>query len=244
MGIRSCTSRSENSCNLLGVRVYEVQPGDTPASIAAQDAMAGCPKCSRDLVVVNPHKETVTYPNGFVTFKELRAGEKLNLPEKWFNGELDKLPPSYFAALPYADGVTPGKQQPHGLGAPPYSDRLISAAKEAYAAIGASGGYCDDVARVGTPVNRAVHAFKLAWNATENPPVPINTGNYELPTAEALRLVLGEAFEPCDVTTPQPVPVAASQLSRGAVFGIAFLGASAAGSVIYLATRKRRRRRR
>lgn len=92
------------------MRVYEVREGDSPASIAAQDAHAGCPKCSRDLVAANPHKETVTHPNGYVTFKELRAGEILNLPDRWFNGELDSMPPEYFAALPFADGVTPGKK--------------------------------------------------------------------------------------------------------------------------------------
>jgi hypothetical protein len=92
------------------MKTYVVQPGDSPASIAAKPEMAGCPKCARDLVLIaNPHKETVTFPNGFVTFKELHVGEVLNLPDKWFNGELDQMPPSYFAALPYADGVTPGK---------------------------------------------------------------------------------------------------------------------------------------
>ena len=48
----------------------------------------------------------VVYPNGFLSFQELRAGEKLNLPEKWFDGTLDRLPKSYFAALPHPDGVT------------------------------------------------------------------------------------------------------------------------------------------
>jgi len=90
------------------VRTYVVQLGDSPASIAARDDMAGCPKCSHALIAANPHKDTVVYPNGFRTFKELRAGEVLNLPEAWFDGSMDALPPSYFAALPYADGVTPG----------------------------------------------------------------------------------------------------------------------------------------
>jgi hypothetical protein len=71
--------------------------------------MAGCPKCSRTLIAANPHKPTRTFPNGFVTFEELRVGEVLNLPEAWFDGSLDAMPPEYFAALPYADGVTPGR---------------------------------------------------------------------------------------------------------------------------------------
>jgi hypothetical protein len=64
------------------------------------------------LVAAHPHKATIRHPNGFRTFKELRVGEKLNLPEKWFNGELDKLPPAYFAALPHHDGVT---RSTHGV---------------------------------------------------------------------------------------------------------------------------------
>jgi hypothetical protein len=71
--------------------------------------MAGCPKCSRDLIDVNPHKPTVTYPNGFVTFSELRVGETLNLPEKWWSKWFDELPPEYFKSLPHPDGVTPSK---------------------------------------------------------------------------------------------------------------------------------------
>jgi len=89
------------------MRTYVVQEGDTPASIAAQPSMAGCPKCSRDILAVNKHKKTVTLPNGYETFRELRAGERINLPDKWFDGSLDRRPQAYFAALPYADGRTP-----------------------------------------------------------------------------------------------------------------------------------------
>ena len=70
--------------------------------------MAGCPRCSRDLVAVNAHKPAVTKPNGFRTFRDLRVGEKLNLPDSWFDGTLDRMPASYFAALPHHDGVTAG----------------------------------------------------------------------------------------------------------------------------------------
>jgi len=88
-------------------RTYVVQPGDSPASIAA--VHAGCPKCAADLPAVNPHKAVVVHPNGYRTFLELRVGEKLILPEKWWSKEFDELPPSYFAALPHPDGVTPGR---------------------------------------------------------------------------------------------------------------------------------------
>ena len=55
----------------------------------------------------NPHKETVSHSNGFVTFKNLSVGEELRLPEKWFGPRMDLLPPAYYGCLPYADGVTP-----------------------------------------------------------------------------------------------------------------------------------------
>ena len=89
----------------LDMREHVVRSYDSPARIAIE--YAGCPKCARDLVASNPHKEAVTFPNGFVTFKDLRPGERLNLPDKWFNGELDNRPKSYFAALPNPDGKTP-----------------------------------------------------------------------------------------------------------------------------------------
>jgi len=89
------------------MRTYIVKAGDSPASIASQDGHASCPKCARDLVLANPHKESVTFPNGFLSFKELRVGEELCLPDKWFEPRFDLLPPAYFASLPYADGVTP-----------------------------------------------------------------------------------------------------------------------------------------
>lgn len=97
------------------MRVYVVQPGDSPAGIASRDDMAGCPKCSADLVRANPHKATIVHPNGFVSFKELRVGEQLRIPDKWFDPAFDLLPPAYFASLPYADGVTPS---PFGDAAP------------------------------------------------------------------------------------------------------------------------------
>ena len=149
------------------MRSYVVQPGDSPAKIASQSDMAGCPKCARDLIFANPHKDRVTHPNGFVTFRDLRAGERLWLPDKWFSAEFETLPPSYFKALPYADGVTPGTPA-STLGD---ADSLASAARVLAAAVDADPGYCGSVARPGTPVNTAVHAFKLAWNA-ENPTSP------------------------------------------------------------------------
>ena len=83
------------------MRVYIVQPGDTPSSIARRDDMAGCPKCAKDLVEANPHRESVRHPNGFLAFLEpLVPGEQLWLPEKWFDGTLDRMPQAYFDDLP------------------------------------------------------------------------------------------------------------------------------------------------
>jgi hypothetical protein len=83
------------------VRVYTVQSGDTPAGIAARDDMAGCPKCSKDLVEANPHRASIRHSNGFLSFAEpLAVGERLWLPDKWFDGTLDRLPRSYFDDLP------------------------------------------------------------------------------------------------------------------------------------------------
>ena len=96
------------------MRTYIVKPGDTPAKIAIE--FAGCPKCARDLVLANPEKTRVVYPNGFLSFRDLRSGERIFLPDKWFSESFDRLPKAYFAALPYADGVTPGVGDPGILG--------------------------------------------------------------------------------------------------------------------------------
>lgn len=100
--------------SLSHVRTYVVQVGDSPAQIAAK--FAGCPKCAIDLIQSNTHKQSVRHPNGFLSFRELRAGETLWLPDKWFSAEFDALPSSYFESLPYPDGVTPPKRRVGVLG--------------------------------------------------------------------------------------------------------------------------------
>jgi hypothetical protein len=227
------------------MREYRVKAGDTPALIAAR--YAGCPKCAIDLVAANPHKPAGIMPNGFKTFKSLTVDEKIALPDKWFDGTLDKLPPSYFAALPYADGTTRGTLGDiYGTLGASYSAALMSAAQGALAAINADPNHCASVAVPGTPVNSAVHAFKVAWNASQTPPVPINTGKYEGPTAIALAKVLGAAPTACDgvvpVPTAAPVP-AKAPLSTGSVVGIGLLVAGAVGGAAYLATHHKPTRR-
>ena len=88
------------------MRVYTVQAGDSPASIAAK--LAGCPKCAVDLVAANRARPTIVYPNGYETFVDLTEGDTLALPEKWFDGSLDRAASDYFLRLPSVDGRTGG----------------------------------------------------------------------------------------------------------------------------------------
>ena len=319
----------------------------------------------------NPHKPSVTFPNGFATFRTLDAGEMINLPDKWFDGELDSRPPAYFQALPYADGVTPSTlgaaaagvlgdfavldqatqkvaalagmtdaaftnavgeagstidasvQEAYGspnaaaaklaqsvqdgtqwawtrngdlasavansdvvninqarldiqnalttalanakltlnaLYSQPtpgagFSPTVVSAAQALANAVAADPNYCASVAQSGSAVNTAVHAFKAAWNASQTPAVPINTGTYETATATAVMQVFGSAPKPCDGgAAPQPArptappaqnptgPIAAAPsqgLSTGAVVGIGLLAAGTVGGIACAATRKR-----
>lgn len=222
-------------------REYTVRQGDSPALIAARHA--GCPKCAADLVPANPHKAATVLPNGFTTFKELRAGEKIALPDKWFDGTLEGLPPAYFLALPSADGRTRGTLA-GTLGAG-FGAALVSAANAAAAALNADPKYCVSVSSVGSPVNSAVHAFKVAWNASQSTQVPINTGNYEMPTAAALAQVIGSSPYACDALIPVPSSTPTSTktpLSTGAVVGIGLLVAGAVGGAAYFLHKPTRRK--
>ena len=99
------------------MRFYVVQPGDTIASIASRDDMAGCKKCARDLVLRNSHRAHVQHPNGWLSFVDpLVVGEQLIVPEKWGDGTLDRLSKEYFEALP----------EPMGLGQLPQQQPRIS----------------------------------------------------------------------------------------------------------------------
>jgi hypothetical protein len=287
--------------------------------------MAGCPKCACELPRANPGRPTVTRPNGFVTFAELRVGETINLPDEWFHPARERLPSTYYRILPHHDGVTPGSlgdapgtfpdldaavtavatlaalgdaaftaavgdavanleaavkeayasttsadattksrlvkdathwawQRNNELAAaiaandraaitrarldiqnslstalgnarlailahdPPastpsssYAPELRAAAKVAAVTIAADPNYCTSVTHPGMPVNAAVHRFKLAWNASQSPKVPIGTSNYEVATTVALAQVNGSAPSACGagqrpVPAPRPPP--------------------------------------
>jgi len=103
------------------------------------------------------------------------------------------------------------------------SPELASAVSAAVDALSSDQNYCVSVRQPGSPVNRAVHAFKVAWNkvAPKDSKVPVGTGNYEASTAAALsalsiQLGLGFAMNGCDAAPaapfvpPPPPPVAQS----------------------------------
>jgi hypothetical protein len=113
------------------MREYTVQAGDSPARIATH--FAGCPKCACDLVAANPQKKSRVYSNGYKTFETLAVGEKLALPDKWFNGALDKLPRLYFESLP---------PPPVGVGRPP-PGRRTPGPMGLGATVGGSLSHCD-----------------------------------------------------------------------------------------------------
>ena len=139
------------------MRTYVVQEGDTPAGIASRDEMAGCPKCAVDLVAANPNKPTVTYPNGFKTFRELRVGETLNLPDKWFDGTLDSRPTAYFAALAYADGVTPSTLGDYASGVLGNFSALDAATSQVAAmAAMTDQAFSNAVGNAGTAINNSI----------------------------------------------------------------------------------------
>ena len=220
------------------MREYVVKYGDSPASIAAQDHHAGCPKCAKTLIEANSHLPTVTYPNGFKTFLELHVGQRLLLPDAWFDGTLDAQPQSYFNSLPRHDGVTPGVGQSHQSAVD-----VIGAAQAVASAIAADPDYCASVAKAGSAVNKAVHEFKVAWNANSpGSPVPIGTGNLEPEVSAALATALGDkAPAACGQPLQEPEK---RGLSTGAVVGIGLLAAVTVGGITFAVTRKPRRRRR
>jgi hypothetical protein len=139
-----------------------------------------------------------------------------------------------------------------------YPADLVAAAKAAASAIAADPNYCTSVTHPGTPVNAAVHRFKLAWNASQTPKVPIGTSNYEAATTVALAQVSGSAPSACGpgqrpMPAPRPPPASAPGKEReivaatedgggwsvGAIAGAAFAAVLATGGVVYLVKHRR-----
>lgn len=72
---------------------------------------------------------------------------------------------------------------------PALSD-LVSLATSAVAALTSDPNRCVSVGHVGSPVNVAVHTFKVAWNAAKpEDKVPVGTGNYEQIVADKLNVL-------------------------------------------------------
>jgi hypothetical protein len=142
------------------------------------------------------------------------------------------------------------------------SSNLQAAARAAAAAIAADPNYCTSVTHPGTPVNAAVHRFKLAWNGSQTPKVPVGTGTYEVATTVALAQVIGQAPSACGagqrpVPAPKPPPPLPSKKqdeiappsddggwSTWAIAAATVLGVAAVGGVAYVATRERKPARR
>lgn len=295
-----------------------------------------------------------------MTFRELRVGETINLPDEWFHPARENLPPTYYRILPHHDGVTRGSlggtlgdspeldpavaavsrlaalddvaftqavgdagakideavKGAYGSKSPDAATRakavqdatqwawnrnrdlaaavatgdratvtrarldiqnalstalgnahlairsapsaapsdLQAAAKAAVAALTADPNYCTSVTHPGTPVNAAVHRFKLAWNSSQTPKVPVGTGTYEVATTVALAQVHGSAPSACGAgqrpipapKPPAPLPkkkqeaiTAPSEEGDGFPWKIAagVALAAAAGGVAWVATR-------
>ena len=153
------------------MRTHVVGVGESPGSIAI--LYAECPKCSRDLCLLNAdQKQLVTHPNGYITFESLIEGETLVLPEKWFEPRFELLPPAYFASLPYADGVTPS---PFGSAAPGIlrDFKALDAAADRLCALLAmddqsfARNVADVAEAIGTAVEPAVGRSRYALAATD-----------------------------------------------------------------------------
>jgi hypothetical protein len=71
--------------------------------------------------------------------------------------------------------------------------------------LNADQNYCVSVRHSGTPVNKAIHNFKKAWNASgQDIQLPVNTGKYEPVVARALSAVMPNLPVPDGCDEPSP----------------------------------------
>ncbi len=88
-------------------------------------------------------------------------------------------------------------------------DTLTAVATAAATALNADAGHCMSVRHPGSAVNKAVHAFKKAWNeANPGNKVAMGTGKYEPAVAAALTSLLGAGMVPdgCEEHRHRPPP--------------------------------------
>lgn len=98
-----------------------------------------------------------------------------------------------------------------------------------------------------TPLATATRCFQAWSNAQRQVPVTLRTdGVFDLDTLNALIATTQIHSKDFPVKFPGAVPTveAKKKLSTGAMVGIAAAGATALGGIVYVATRKRGRRRR
>ena len=207
--------------------------------------MAGCPRCSCELPRVNLHKPTITHPNGLISFKELRVGETINLPDEWFHPARESLPPTYYKILPHHDGVTRGSLG-GTLGDFPELDAAVTAVAQLAAlddksftrAVGDAGTRIDASVKeaVGSAASAAKaqavqNATKWAWNRNRDLVAAVAANDRaavtraRLDIQNALSTALGDARTAILAHYPSASPSAASPelqaAARAAVAAIA-----------------------
>jgi hypothetical protein len=210
--------------------------------------MASCPKCSIELPRVNAHKPTTVHPNGYVTFRDLRVGETINLPDEWFHPARENLPPTYYKILPHHNGVTRGTLG-GTLGDFPELDAAVTAVARLAALDDAS--FTQAVGDAGTKVDAAVKeaygsksadaatraksvadATRWSWNRNRDLAAAVRTSDRatitraRLDIQNALSTALGNARLAILAHYPSAAPSAASiHLQASAKAAVAALAA-------------------
>jgi len=217
----------------------------------------------------------------------MTVGERLILPEKWFNGNLDGMPPVYFMALPYPDGVTPSTLGDAAAGVLADFAELDAIVNQISALPQLNDQEFATTATVlGNMIDQAVsqtgsmpqaqeaaaaaewvrgRALQMAGSIINNDTATINAERTEIQNVlldgldkarSALQTHYAQTVPvppkphvsppapPPPAPSPPPTPEPEESLNKADMFGYGLLGASAAGAVIYFATRPRRRRRR
>ena len=106
-----------------------------------------------------------------------------------------------YAASPGGGGGAPSGQPSQNQQA----STVQQAAADAVDAINSDPNACTNVAKSGTAVNSAVHAFKLAFNASGQGNLAFN-GQYDSATANAIASVLGSGAPAACSGGPSPQP--------------------------------------
>ena len=193
--------------------------------------MAGCPKCSCEIPRVNTHKVAVTHPNGYVTFKELRVGETIHLPDEWFHPARESLPATYYKILPHHNGVTRGT-----LGDSPELDPAVTAVARLAAmgdaafvqAVGDAGAKVDAVVKGADAAKAKLvrDATHWAWVRNRDLAAAVAANDRaavtkaRLDIQNALSTALGNAHLAIRTNAPSPVSSNLQAAAKAAVAAI------------------------